>query len=99
MIRWIWDDRKAARNQRDHGVSFALAARVMGDPLASSRPDPHPDGDRWQTIGMPSATSSVVMFVVHTGPEADAAGAETGRIISARLTEPWERRAYEEGEF
>ena len=99
MTRWVWDPDKAARNRRVHRVSFELAARGLGDPLATSRPDPHPDGDRWQTIGMPSVTSPVVLIVVHTQPVVAADGEEEGRIVSARLAERWERRAYEKGEF
>lgn len=30
-----WDPRKAAINQRKHGVSFEEATTVFGDPLAS----------------------------------------------------------------
>ena len=93
---WTWDSEKAATNLRKHGVSFELAARVMGDPFAVSLPDPYPDEERWRTIGMPSASGSTVLFVVHTIIDADFAG---GRIISARRALPHERKAYEEGEF
>ena len=70
---------------------------MFNDPLAASRADPHPDGDRWQTVGL---TGNVVLFVVHTGPDVDTeTGEETGRIISARRATAHERRAYEEGNF
>jgi uncharacterized DUF497 family protein len=98
MIRWTWDAAKALENRRKHGVSFELAARALNDPLASSRPDPHPDGDRWQTIAAPSASSPVLLFVVHTEPVLSD-GDEEGRIISARVAEAWERRAYADGDF
>jgi hypothetical protein len=68
---------------------------VFDDPLALSRQDPHPDGDRWQTIGRIEA---VTFFVVHTWPEIDEAG-ETGRVISARKATSHERKAYEEGDI
>jgi uncharacterized protein len=96
-VRWIWSDEKNRTNKRDHGLSFATAKLVFDDPLALSRPDPHPDGDRWQTVGL---VNNTCLFVVHTGPTDDLeAGDEFGRIISARKATSHERRAYEEGEF
>ncbi|WP_376100131.1 BrnT family toxin [Roseomonas sp. CCTCC AB2023176] len=57
---------KAEANRRKHHVSFELARRIFDDPLTLSRPDGHPDGDRWQSLGRPSAGSEVVLLVVHT---------------------------------
>jgi uncharacterized protein len=63
----------------------------------ASKPDPHPDGDRWQTIGL---VGPVLLLVVHTLPEGDPEDDETtGRIISARKATTRERKAYEEGGF
>ena len=97
-MEWTsWADEKNRTNKRDHGLSFETAKLVFGDPLALSRCDPHPDGNRWQTVGVIGA---VALFVVHTWPELDAVtGVEMGRIISARRATSHERRAYEEGEF
>jgi uncharacterized protein len=96
-VRWTWRDEKHRINRRDHGLSFETAQLVFDDPLAVSRPDPHPDGDRWQTVGL---VGSVCLFVVHTWAEPDpATGEEGGQIISARKATSHERRAYEEGEF
>ena len=68
---------------------------MFDDPLALSKPDPHPDGDRLRTVGVIGA---VTVLVVHTMPEFDPVeGADVGRIISARKATPRERRAYEEG--
>ena len=92
---WIWDPRKDALNrQRHQGLSLSAGIPVLnGDPLAISRRDPHPDDDRWQTIG--SAAGVVVLFVVHTEPLEQ----EDGRIISVRKATARERRTYEEGDF
>jgi uncharacterized protein len=96
-VRWTWDDEKNRTNQRDHKLSFETAQHAFDDELAVSRPDPHPDGDRWQTVGQ---VGNVVLFVVHTWPDHDPeSGDETGRIISARKATSHERRAYEEGKF
>jgi uncharacterized DUF497 family protein len=97
-VRWTWRDEKNRTNRRDHqGLSFETAQLVFDDPLAVSRVDPHPDGDRWQTIGL---VGSICLFVVHTWPEPDSiTGDEAGQIISARKATSHERKAYEEGNF
>jgi uncharacterized DUF497 family protein len=94
-MRWVWDGDRDAANRAKHGLSFANAIRVFDDPLHLSTPDPHPDGDRWQTIGL---IGGVVVLVVHTWPE-EVAGANepVGRIITARKATAHERTAYEEG--
>lgn len=95
-LRWIWDAEKNRRNKRTHGLSFETAVLVFDDPLAASQPDPSPDEERWQTIGM---IGGVVVFVVHTWPQPDTTGEEIGRIISARKATSHERKAYEENRF
>ena len=95
LDEWTWDPRKNARNLAKHGLPLASRALVLnGDPRAVSRPDIHPGGDRWQTIG--SAGGVVVLLVVHTDPETDAL---YGRIISVRKATNRERKAYTNGCF
>jgi hypothetical protein len=68
-----------------------------GDPLAVSRSDPHPDGDRWQTVG--SAGGIAVLLVIHTEPVDQPDGSELGCIISVRKATAHERKAYQDGTF
>ena len=94
---WTWDPGKAAANRSKHGLSFETAALVFDDPLHASKLDPHPDGNRWHTIGR---VGKVLLLVIHTWPEAEAEPEEpAGRIISARKATAHERKAYEEGHF
>jgi uncharacterized DUF497 family protein len=96
-VRWTRDPDKAAANRAEHGLSFETAVLVFDDPLQASRPDPHPDGDRWHTIGL---VGPVLLLVIHTWPEAESEEAEpVGRIISPRKATAHERKAYEEGSF
>ncbi len=91
-MEWTWDPRKAATNVAKHSVTFELAAYVFADPLHVSEPDPHPDGNRWRTIGY---AGRACLYVVHTLIEPDF---ESGRIISARPATNHERRRYEQGD-
>ena len=96
-MRWTWTEEKNRTNKLDHGISFETAKLVFDDPLAMTRHDPHPDGDRWQTVGL---IGEVTIFVVHTWPETRAdTGEEVGRIVSALKATTHERRAYEEDDF
>jgi len=93
-VKWIWNDEKNELNRKKHRLSFETACLVFDDPLALTVVDPHPDGDRWRTIGL---AGTVHLFVVHTWPDHDPETDDaTGRIISARKATPHERKAYEE---
>src|SRR5437667_12459175 len=73
-----------------HGLSFETAVLVFDDPLHVSRPDPHPDGDRWHNIGF---VGPVLLLVVHTWPDESEEGEPVGRIVSARKATIHERKA------
>ncbi len=98
MVEWEWDPDKDRLNRLNHqGLSLAAEMPVLADPLATSRPDPHPHEARWQTVG--SAGGIAVLFVVHTEPTKQADDRMVGRIIGVRKATPHERKAYEEGTF
>jgi uncharacterized protein len=90
-MRWTWDAAKSEANRAKHGVSFDLARLVFDDPLHLSQPDPHADGDRWQTVGQ---VGPALLFVVHTWADDEVV---ESRLISARRGTRQERRAYEQG--
>ena len=52
-MKFEWDANKERANLEKHGVSFADASTVFGDPLAATIPDPnHSEGEmRFVTIG------------------------------------------------
>jgi uncharacterized DUF497 family protein len=82
-----WDDAKAARNWRNHGVSFEMARDVFKDAFALEWIDDRHGGDeeRFVTIG---AVEGRLLYVAWTQR------GERVRIISAREAEPRERRRY-----
>jgi uncharacterized DUF497 family protein len=88
---WTWDPDKDAKNRRRHRLPLSIGEVGLADPLAVSRPDPHPDGDRWDTL---CEVEGVVLLIVHTWSEDDE---RPGRIISVRKATPHERKAYEHG--
>jgi uncharacterized protein len=88
-MEFEWDADKAASNAKKHGVSFAEAMTVFGDPLELTIPDPyHSQSEpRYLSIGLSAAGRLLV--VAYTERE------ERTRILSAREATPKERRQYE----
>ncbi len=86
-----WGTAKATRNLDKHGVSFAEAATVFGDPLAITFADPDhsPDEDRYLSFG--HSAGGDLLVVSHTDRD------DGTRIISARKAGRKERRIYERG--
>jgi uncharacterized protein len=89
-LAFEWDPFKDFANRRKHGVEFAEASTVFGDPLSVTINDPEhaADEDRFATIGMSSKRRLVV--VVHT------VRGQRIRLISARPATGDERHKYEE---
>ena len=90
-IQFEWHERKAAKNQKKHGVSFDEAATVFGDTLSITVPDPlhsSPAEERFVTLGQ--SAHGRLLVVVHSD------SGDVVRIISARGATTRERRDYEE---
>lgn len=83
-----WDEVKAKRNLRDHGVDFADAATIFEDDLALTTSDDTPNEERFVTLGVDALGRHLV--VVYTWRE------DQVRIISARKASKAERRRYQE---
>ncbi len=89
MLLFEWDQEKAKKNIKIHGISFDEASTTFGDPFSLTIYDPlHSDEeDRFVLIG--SSHKNRLLVVVHT---------ERGdhiRIISARKANKNERKYYE----
>lgn len=92
-MEFEWDDAKAESNEEKHGVTFAEAMTVFGDPLALTGYDPKhsEDEDRYLTMG--TSESGRLLIVSHTDRD------DRIRIISAREATRRERKDYEDGSF
>ena len=86
-MEFEWDDAKAARNLRDHGVGFAQAAAACRDPFAVEWiDDRHHYGE--ERVNLLGICEGVILHVTYT---------ERGqriRIISARRAERHEQDDY-----
>jgi uncharacterized DUF497 family protein len=89
-MHFEWDPKKAASNQRKHGVTFEEASSALRDSFSATAHDPdHSEHeDRFVTFGISS--KGRLLAVAHT-ERGDAV-----RIISARLATSIERQIYEE---
>ncbi|MDQ3656961.1 MAG: BrnT family toxin [Chloroflexota bacterium] len=93
MVRFEWDEIKAATNRRKHDVSFVTAQQVFLDPLARITPDRIVLGEeRWKITGWVQGAMLVVVFTA-----IEVEGEEIVRIISARRPDRQERRDFEGG--
>lgn len=84
---YIWNDDKAAANQRKHGVRLEDALAVFEDPLFRLVDASRTSEARQAAIGFDLATR--LLFVVHV-----AIADEVIRIISARLASAAEEAFY-----
>jgi len=84
-----WDPHKADVNLQKHGVSFGEAVTIFADPLALDRGDPdHSLGEaRFLCVGRSYVDRLLLVAYAERGDRI--------RIISARVAEPREHRAYE----
>ena len=90
-MEFEWDDAKAARNLRIHGVSFDEAMTTFNDPLALTHADEeHSNKEaRFMLLGM-SREGRLLMTVF-------AGRGERIRIISSRRATRREVRGHEKG--
>ena len=89
-LRFVWDERKAAANEKKHGVGFEEAKSVFSDERAKLIEDPDHSGeeDRFILLGLSSILR--VLVVCHCYREDD----HVIRIISARKATREESKSY-----
>jgi hypothetical protein len=90
-MRYEWDPAKARANHAKHGVHFGDAVVVFSDDAALTMSDPHPEEERFVTMGMDGLAR--VLVVIWTWRSE-----ETIRLISARSATRREHHHYARGE-
>ena len=90
-LKFTWDDRKDAANQRKHGISFEDAILVFEDDNARLIPDPNhsEDEDRYVLLGRCSQLRILVVCHCYRNE------GHSVRIISARKANKSETNQYE----
>ena len=91
-LGFSWDPRKAASNERKHGISFEEAVTAFGDVLSVTVPDPDHSANENRFILLGLSDLKRVVVVAHVERGGDT------RIINARLATRRERKKYEEGD-
>ena len=69
-----WDDDKAERNIRKHGVDFEDASKIFKGRVMA-RPQYENEEDRWQSVGIANGRELIVIFTERE---------KVCRVISAR---------------
>jgi uncharacterized DUF497 family protein len=88
MSGYDWDETKAERNRRRHGVTFEEAETVADNPLSRRSADEAHSGveDRFKVVGWSTVDRMLVVVISESG--------DVLRIISARRATKRERDAY-----
>ena len=85
---FVWDEAKAGRNERKHGVSFEQAAHAFFDPFLRLLDATRGDEERDAVVGYDG--SGRLLYVVHLVIEDQGI-----RIVSARKATQEERQTYD----
>jgi uncharacterized DUF497 family protein len=90
-LRFSWDARKSEANLAERGFDFEFAALIFANTTLERRDDRHDYGEiRVVAIGI---TDGILLTVVYTDRLAHD-GEVARRIISARVSNHRERKAY-----
>jgi uncharacterized DUF497 family protein len=88
-VEFEWDPEKAAANVKKHGVEFAEAMTIFGDPLELTIADPDHSEDEPRFLSIGLSAGSRLLVVAYT----ERMGRT--RIINAREASSQERKNYE----
>ena len=88
-MEFEWNPEKEQANVEKHGVDFAEAATVFGDPLELTIADPDHSVGEFRYLSMGRSSLNRILVVSYTERQ------ERIRIVSARVASPKERRQYE----
>ena len=91
-MEFEWDIAKAEANIKKHGVDFAEAMTVFGDPLELTISDPDHSEGEFCFLSIGRSARGILVVVAYTERQGRI------RIISAREATPKERRKYESGQ-
>jgi uncharacterized protein len=88
-VQFEWDPRKAATNVARHGVEFAEALTIFGDPFEATVSDPDHSMSERRFLSIGRSATGRLLVVAYTERKGRV------RLISARPATARERKAYE----
>ena len=88
-IEFEWDDEKASRSLKKHGVSFEEGATIFNDPKIATISDPDHSKDEERYISLGISVEGRLLIVVHVQR------GERIRLIGCRKATKAERKTYE----
>ncbi len=86
-----WNQNKASKNQKKHGISFSEASTVFGDPLELTISDPDHSHEELRFLSVGRSALGNLLLVSYTERQENKI-----RIISARKVTKHEKRQYEQ---
>lgn len=89
-LKFTWDENKALKNQKKHGVTFEEAKTVFYDDSGRLIPDPDHSEDEDRFILLGQSSEFRLLLVCHCYRDND----EQIRIISARKANKFEQKQY-----
>lgn len=89
-MKFEWDESKALRNEEKHGISFAEATTVFGDPMELTISDPDHSKGEYRFLSVGRSSLGNLLVVSYTEREENNI-----RIISARRATEYEQKHYE----
>jgi uncharacterized DUF497 family protein len=89
MVQFEWDNEKAKRNYKKHGVLFEEGSTVLYDPLSATFEDPDHSDDEPRLITIGFSSRGRLLVASHTERR------KVIRIISARPATKHERKRHE----
>ncbi len=90
-MEFEWDENKALRNDDKHGISFAEATTVFGDPMELTIADPNHSTGEYRFLSIGRSNLGNLLAVSYTEREENHI-----RIISARRATKHEQKNYEQ---
>lgn len=90
-MKFEWDQDKAAKNEKKHGISFSEATTVFGDPLELTISDPDHSSEEYRFLSIGRSNVDNLLVVSYTERHRNQI-----RIISARKATKHEQKYYEQ---
>lgn len=90
-MKFEWNAKKAASNEKKHGISFSEATTVFGDPLELTIYDPDHSKEEFRFISIGQSNAGRLLVVSYIEREQNQI-----RIISARRATKREQSDYEQ---